>query len=184
MYGNKNEITMIRREKMNKTIKVYDKTTGEEREVELYKIFSITSENPEQFYQQYANGVMALMGIKPYFCACVFMYMCIHSNNGQFYMNQKTRDKIKECSGLSVSSITKALLILNNYGVIERVCRGEYKINPTYGWYGTTLDRMKLLKDARVSIRFDIRPNEEVLDQEGLRLIESEVKDEFRNART
>lgn len=182
MYGNKNVITMIRRERMNKTIKVYDKTTGEIREAEVYKVFSVTTKNIDQFYQQYANGVMALMGIKPYFCACVFMYICSKANNGNFFMNKLARDEVKQCSGLSESSISKALLILTENGVLDRLCRGQYKINPIYAWSGTSIDRAKILNNAIVTIRIDISPNEEMLEGEGIKLVQmQEEVNKFNN---
>lgn len=173
---------MIKRERMNKTIKVVDKTTGEIRDAEVFKVFSVMTENTDQFYQQYANGVMALMGIKPYFCSCVFMYLCSKANNGEFTMNKIARNNIKECSGLSDSSISKALLILTENGVIERLCRGTYKINPIYAWSGTYLDRAKILNKAAVTIRIDISPNEEMLESEGIKLIEmQEAINNFNN---
>ena len=66
---------MTKREKMNQTVTVVNKITGEKRQAELYKLISVDTKSVDQFYQQYANGVLAACGIKPDYCAKVFMYL-------------------------------------------------------------------------------------------------------------
>lgn len=154
---------MITKEKSSK-VKVLNKDTGEIREVESYKVWTICNKNNEQFYQQYANGVLAVVGLKPDYVAKVYMYLMMESNNNELVIDKIVRERMMNDCQLSRASITKALDSLYQNGLLDRLTRGRYSLNPAYGWTGKASDRAKLLKDCVVKIRVDILPNEEVFE--------------------
>lgn len=159
---------MFKKVKLDKTIKVVNKKTGEIRNAELYKVISIDIKDANQFYQMYANGVLALCGIKPDYCSKVFMYLCMESNNNEIVVDKRIREDIKNNCNISSSAITNALAILYNNGIIDKLCRGRYVINPKYSWSGNSFDRIELLKKSKIGIRIEITPDEEIYEQDKL----------------
>lgn len=156
---------MVTIEKVNKTAKVYNKITGEVREIPVKKIISCNIDKADTFYQQYANGVMALCGIKPDFCAKVYMYMCSKATDNEIYITKSIRDDIMSLCKISKSSATLALKILDDNGIIKRIERSRYQLNPIYSWSGKSSDRAMLLEKARVTIKIELEPNEELFEE-------------------
>lgn len=171
---------MIRFEKLKQTVKVRNIKTNEVRDAELTKIYTIT-ENGEKFYQQYCNGVVAILGIKPDICGNVYMYLCMNQNKNQIYIDSHIRKDIAKKCKISEPTVFRAIKALLDNGIISKQSRGFYNINPWYSWDGSQEERMKLLDNATVTVRIDIHPNEEIYQ------IESEVEkviNNFENART
>lgn len=130
----------------------------------LYKIISVNTKSVDQFYQQYANGVLAVCGIKPNYCAKVFMYLCMKSNNNKIVVDKFMRNEIIKHCKINFSAITKALDTLYSNGIINRICRGKYRINERYAWSCTSADRAEILKGAKIDVRISIMPNEEIFN--------------------
>lgn len=156
---------MVTIEKTGQIVKVINKMTGEVRETELKKVISYTVNDVGKFYQQYSNGVMAICGIKPDYCAKVYMYLCDKANSNEVFVTQKIRKDIEDTCGLKKSAIILALKILNDNGIINRIERGHYELNPIYSWNGTSKQRAELLKKAKVTFRIDIEPDEEIFEE-------------------
>jgi predicted transcriptional regulator len=155
---------MITIRKENKMAKVLNKETGEIKEVPVRKIISCNIDKNDSFYQMYSNGVMAINGIKPDFCAKVYNYLCMKANNNEIFITDIERKEIMEQCKIGRSSVTLALKILDENGIINRTIRGKYKLNPIYSWSGNSADRALLLNKAKVTIKIDIEPNEELLE--------------------
>lgn len=156
---------MVTIEKIEKTAKVLNKVTGEVREVPIRKVISCNIDKADTFYQQYANGVMAVCGVKPDFCAKVYMYLCMKATDNEIYITKSIRDDIQSYCGISKSSSVLALKILDENGIIKRVERGRYLLNPVYSWSGKSSDRALLLDKAKVSIKIELMPNEELYEE-------------------
>ena len=164
---------MVKREFLNRKVKVVNKKTGEIREAELTKVYSIT--NSDKFYQMYTNGVTAVLGLKPELCDYVYMWLCANQNNNFISVNKVRRKKIAEECNISEPSVVRALKILTDNGILKRETKGNYILNPWYSWSGTANDRNALLENARVSIRIDITPDEEIYE------IKDEIEESFNN---
>jgi len=132
----------------------------------MYRLWTIDIKDDSDFYQMYANGVLAVLGLKPNYCIHVFAFICMKAdNNGLVNITGPSRQELKELTGFTEASIVKALKELDKNGVIEKKQRGWYAINPTYAWKGTQIQRARLLNDSRCCIKIEILPNEKILKE-------------------
>lgn len=155
---------IFRTEKLNEKIKVVNTETGEIRNAEMYRVWTIDIKDENDFYQMYANGVLAVLGLKPNFCIHVFSFICMKADtNGLVNITGPLRTELKELTGLSEASIVKALKELIDKNIIEKDSRGWYRINPNYAWKGSQVQRSKLLKNSKCVVKIEILPNEKVM---------------------
>lgn len=153
---------MYRVKRLNQTVKVVNKKTGEIREAELTKIWTITDTDKDKFYMQYCNGVTAVLGLKPEICGYVYMWLCVNQDKNKIYIDSVTRDQIAKDCNTTKSSIFRALKALIENGIISKQSRGYYNLNPWYSWSGSRDDRAILLDKARVTVTINITPDEEI----------------------
>lgn len=113
--------------------------------VETEKTF-VQKIDTEKFYMCFFEKMSSFYGIKHLSDMKLMVAMCelAEFNSGIVCMTQKTRTKLSEKAGISISNISKNLKRLVDIQLISYDA-GDYQINPEVFWKGETKVRRELL---------------------------------------
>lgn len=128
------------------TISKVNPETGELEEVEQIKDF-VVKVDTEHFYMCFFEKMASFYGIKHLSDMKLMVSMCelAEFNTGIVHMTRKTRQRLCEQSGITITNLSRNL---NRLIAIDLISydEGDYTINPQVFWKGELKKRKELLE--------------------------------------
>jgi hypothetical protein len=140
MKSNKRKMTRV------VTTEMVDEQTGELKKVETLKEF-VQNVDVDRFYMCFFEKMASFYGIKHLSDMKLMVALCEFAefNSGTVFMTQRTRQRIAEKTGISLTNISKNLKRLIAIELITYNA-GDYQINPEVFWKGDIKTRKELLR--------------------------------------
>lgn len=124
---------------------IVSEETGEEIDVQI-KSTKILVEGKENFIQLYTSIEAKLLGLS-LAEERVFFYAILNcSIDNTIYITQYAKKIISEKWNIALTTIPNCLTVLHKEGLLVRIDRGLYKVNPQYVWKSNSSGRKENLK--------------------------------------
>lgn len=121
-----------------------DKETGEV--ISEYKHDSIVVGSPGEFYQVYASIVGLIEEVKPMDIKVFVATWRFANSANKFALTKSLKEEIAERNKIGLSTVNNSITNLVNMGLLIRIDRATYRINPRYFWKSSRANRKKTLK--------------------------------------
>ena len=163
---------MIIEEKQTTT--VVDSATGEvlSSNVEQLNISITKNVKRENFIQVYLQDVSGFLkienGTQIQLLALIWKEVSYNNpvvNEGNsIVILRDTKERWSKDLNISIRTIENALTSLVKKNLIQKLCKGKYRLNPAYYFKGSTTEREKILN---LTTKYEIEPNEEFENEGG-----------------
>lgn len=135
---------------------VVDKETGEiiEQGVEKHFVSEVKTEN---FFMVFIENIAPFLGLKQAADMRLIACMCCIAdyNTGIVHMTRKAKRDLCEKANISISNISRNLNRLMEVGLITED-DGDFTINPSVFWKGTTKTRTEFLQTGGMTFQITL----------------------------
>ncbi len=109
----------------------------------LNKNYNIPSDHTSgSFYQLYDNGIDILFKLKPVQLKVFISLFRYTNNNNRLVLSKFIKSDIATKNSMCLSAVNNSLTVLVKIGILFRLGRATYRINPEYFWK-STIDKRK-----------------------------------------